>query len=351
MSNRIPVTVLGATGSVGQRFIQLLDGHPYFEVIELTGSKRSVGQPYAQACHWILEQDMPEWAKEMIINESSPETTEALVAFSALPSSVAWMLEPEYASNGIMVCSNASAYRDEPDVPLLMPEINPDHIEMLAHQRTRRAWKGGIVTNPNCTSAGPTVVLKALNDSVGVRNVFAVSLQALSGAGLPGVSAIDIIDNVIPYIGGEEDKVSSEPRKMLGKLEGDTIKTASIEISAHTNRVPVRDGHLVCLSIQLHNPLEIDEARHVLENYQAPIISRNLPSTPQPVIQVLKQEDRPQPRLDRMIGNGMTTVVGRLRLDPIWHIKMVVLSHNTIRGAAGGSIFNAELLFKEGWLG
>ena len=351
MTERIPVTVLGATGSVGQRFIQLLDGHPWFEVVSLTGSQRKVGQTYSTGCHWVLDEPMPGWAADKIIQESIPEACNASVAFSALPSRVAREVEPEFARAGVLVCSNASAYRQEPDVPILLPEVNPDHGMLLPIQRSKRGWGGGIVTNPNCTSAGMTVILKVLQDAFGLREVFVVSLQALSGAGYPGVASMDILDNVIPNIQGEEEKVEWEPRKMLGTFQDGEIAMADFIISAHTNRVAVRDGHLVCLSVELENPATVELAAHALTAYKAPQISRELPSSPKPVIIVRDEPDRPQPRLDRMTGEGMTTVVGGLRSDPLLHLKMVVLSHNTIRGAAGGSIYNAELLVKQGLIG
>jgi aspartate-semialdehyde dehydrogenase len=237
------------------------------------------------------------------------------------------------------------------DVPILLPEVNADHTGILTAQRSKRGWRGGIVTNPNCTCTGMTVALKALKDAFGLRRVFVVSLQALSGAGYPGVASLDIIDNVIPNIQGEEEKVEQEPRKMLGTFGDGRISLAEFIISAHTNRVAVRDGHLVCLSVELKTPSGIEAAAKALESYTAPQASRDLPSAPNPVILVRQEDERPQPRLDRMTGKGMTTVVGRLRSDPLFHLKMVVLSHNTIRGAAGGSIYNAELLVKQGVVG
>jgi aspartate-semialdehyde dehydrogenase len=293
---------------------------------------------------------MPEWSCNMRIVESVPAHIGAAIVFSALPSRVAHQLEPEFANQGIFVCSNASAYREAPDVPLLLPEVNPDHTRLLERQQRQRGWRGGIVTNPNCTSTGMTVSLKALNDAFGVRKVFAVSLQAVSGAGLPGVPSMQILDNVIPFISGEEEKFAWEPRKMLGSLVDNDIQLAPLVISTHTNRVAVSDGHIVCLSIELAEDVKPQAAQQALENYTAPKISRSLPSAPQPPIIVRSEQDRPQPRLDRMTGKGMTTVVGRLREDPIWHLRMVVLSHNTIRGAAGGSVYNAELLVEQGFI-
>jgi aspartate-semialdehyde dehydrogenase len=350
MKDRIPVAVLAATGSVGQRFVQLLDGHPWFEVVALTGSARTVGETYGQCCHWILKEPMPAWAADIVVLPTSPDALDACLAFSALPSEIALEIEPEFARAGVFICSNASAFRDEPDVPLLLPEVNPDHTGLLSAQRLNRGWKAGIVTNPNCTSTGMTVVLKALQDAFSLKRAFVVSLQALSGAGYPGVASLDIIDNVIPYIGNEEDKVEAEPRKMLGSLRDGEIHLADVQISAHTNRVAVSDGHIVCLSVELDQPAPVDTAHQALSTYSAPEISCDLPSAPHPVIQVRCEPDRPQPRLDRMTGQGMTTVVGRLRPDPLFHLKMVTLSHNTIRGAAGGSIYNAELLVKQGWI-
>jgi aspartate-semialdehyde dehydrogenase len=350
MPNRIPVAILAATGSVGQRFVQLLDFHPLFQVVKLTASDRTVGQKYGDACHWILPGDMPLWARSMEIQPTSPDGNAIPLAFSALPADVARDIEPAFASAGTLVCSNASAWRTAPDVSILLPEVNPGQAEILTAQRRLRGWSGGIVTNSNCTSTGMTVVLKALLEAFGLKKVFAVSMQALSGAGYPGVPSMDIIDNVIPLIKGEEEKIESEPRKMLGHIQGDAIQPADVTISAHANRVAVVDGHMVCLSIELCQKGTVESVIQTLRNYQAPEISRDLPSAPHPVIIVRDELDRPQPRLDRSIGNGMSTIVGRIRSDPLFDIKMVVLSHNTIRGAAGGSIYNAELLVKLGYV-
>jgi aspartate-semialdehyde dehydrogenase len=249
------------------------------------------------------------------------------------------------------VCSNASAYRKEADVPILLPEVNPEHIAVIPAQQRNHGWSGWIVTNPNCTSTGMTIVLKALQDAFGLSKIFAVSMQALSGAGYPGVASMDIIDNVIPYIGGnEEEKVEWEPRKMLGSIQGGVIDLANFAISAHTNRVNVSDGHTVCLSIEFQRRTSPDEVSAVLGAYQASAQARDLPSAPRPPILVRPEENRPQPRLDRMAGAGMTTVVGRVRKDSILDTRLVVLSHNTIRGAAGGSIYNAELLAAQGYI-
>jgi aspartate-semialdehyde dehydrogenase len=350
MVKRIPVAVLGATGSVGQRFVQLLASHPWFELVSVTGSERTAGRLYGEACHWVLAEPMPESVMQLQVGESDPQLVDCPLVFSALPSGLARELEPRFAQSGSIVCSNASAFRVETDVPILLPEVNPDHVDLIKTQQARRGWRGAIVTNPNCTSTGFTIMLQALQAAFGVRRVLATSLQAISGAGYPGVASLDLLDNVIPNIDGEEAKVEWEPRKMLGRLEAEQVTLADILISAHTNRVPVSDGHLVCASIELQHPVSPEAVQQAFDAYQAPEVSRDLPSAPHPVILVRREPDRPQPRLDRWTGNGMTTVIGRVRLDPLLHIKLVVLSHNTIRGAAGGSIYNAELLVRMGLL-
>ena len=349
-SSQIPVAVLGATGSVGQRFVSLLDHHPWFKVVELAASDRSVGQKYSEACRWVLNDPLPEYAREMVVVPASPKSVKAKIVFSALHNEIAKDLEPQFAQAGAAVCSNASSYRRGEDIPLLLPEVNAEHIQLVKTQRQGRGWNGCILTNPNCTSTGLTVALKALDDSFGVKKIFAVSLQALSGAGYPGVASLDIIDNVIPNINGEEEKVEWEPLKMLGKFNHNKIGLADMRFSVHTNRVAVVDGHTICASVEFAKPVDPEEAMRVMSAYQAPASARNLPSSPQPVIEVRTEADRPQPRLDRLTGKGMTTVVGRVRRDPLFHLKFVVLSHNTIRGAAGGSIYNAELLVNENLL-
>jgi aspartate-semialdehyde dehydrogenase len=321
-------------------------------VVALAASDRSVGQKYSKAARWVLDVPMPEYAREMEVVPASTDCIDARIVFSALHTEIANELEPQFAKAGAAVCSNASSYRRGEDVPLLLPEINADHIQLVNHQRKSKGWSGCIVTNPNCTSTGLTIALKALDNAFGVKKVFAVSLQALSGAGYPGVPSLDIMDNIIPNVanGGEEEKVEWEPRKMLGKFNDDRIQLADIKFSVHTNRVAVIDGHTVCASVELTNQASPEEAEAVLREYQAPASASDLPSSPRPVIDVRSEADRPQPRLGRLTGKGMTTVVGRVRRDPILDLKFVVLSHNTIRGAAGASIYNAELLVKEGLL-
>ncbi len=337
------VAILGATGTVGQRFVQLLSGHPWFEVTALTGSDRTIGGSYIDGCRWVIPGDMPEWAKDMPVLETKANL-DAEIVFSALPSGLAKELEPTFAQAGYQVFSNASSYRMTEDVPLIIPEVNPEHAYLIEAQRKKRAWSGCIVTSCNCTSTGFTVALKPLFDAFSVKRIFAVSMQALSGAGYPGVPSLDLLDNVVPYIGGEEKKLEDEPNKMLGKLKDDHIDYTNIPISAHTNRVPVVDGHTVCVSIELEKSATPEEAIAVWESFLPPEVVRALPSSPLRTIKVRREPNRPQPRRDRDAGNGMTTVIGRVRPDPIFDLRYIVLSHNTVKGAAGGSLQNAELL-------
>ncbi len=348
--NKIPVSILGATGMVGQRFVLLLDGHPWFRVVALTGSDRSIGRTYAESCRWAMTEPMPEYARTMVVQPTEPDGDSTL-AFSALPADLAREAEPKYARAGKGICSNASAFRKEEDVPILIPDVNPDHTGVIDAQRKNRGWKGFIVTNPNCTSTGLTMALRPLLNSFGLRRIIAVSMQAVSGAGYPGVASLDILDNVIPNIGGgEEEKVESEPRKMLGTLSGGKIVPAPFSISAHTNRVAVSDGHTVCVSAELEKRATPELVRKTMEEYPFPAAVRGLPSLPPRFIEVRDEPDRPQPRKDRNAGKGMTAVVGRIRPDPIWDVKFVVLSHNTIRGAAGGALLNAELLVSQKYI-
>lgn len=347
---RIPVAILGATGTVGQRFIQRLERHPWFKVVALTGSDRSIGKKYVEACHWILPDPMPEQVKNIEVVPTIPVEVDVPLVFSALPTSVAFEAEPQYAQKGIVVCSNASAFRAEPDVPLLLPEVNPEHTQLVEVQRANRQWPGFIVVNSNCTITGLTIVLKPLLDRFGLQQALIVSMQAISGAGYPGVPSLDIMGNVIPYIPDEEKRMEWEPRKMLGVAVDGKVDLASFAISAHANRVPVVEGHMVCLSVKFGTDASLQEVEQALSEYRAPEISRYLPSAPPATILLMDDAFRPQPRLDLMTGNGMTTVVGRVRQDPIFDYKLVILSHNTIRGAAGGSIYNAELLVSQGLL-
>ncbi len=347
MSKKRKVAVLGATGTVGQRFIQLLDNHPWFEVTALTGSQRTIGGKFKDGCRWVIPGDMPAWAGEMIVQETSTNL-DADIVFSALHSGIAKEVEPELAKAGFNVFSNASSYRMTEDVPLLIPEVNADHAHLVTHQRAVRGWDGCIVTNCNCTSTGFTVVLKPLLDAFGIKNIIMTSMQAISGAGYPGLAALDYVDNIVPLISGEEPKMNREPQKMLGKLVDNKIEHVDFNVSAHCNRVPVTDGHTVCASIQFEKSATPEEVKEVLRNYRGHDVVRNLPISPETVIEVREEADRPQPRRDRDAGDGMTTVVGRIREDEVFDIKMVIMSHNTFKGAAGGSMQNAELLVEMG---
>ena len=341
------VAVVGATGAVGQRFVQLLDGHPWFTVSALTGSERTVGRTYQQGCRWVLPGEMPVWAGDLPVLPSELGI-DAEIVFSALPSELAQNLEPAFAAAGYQVFSNASAHRMAADVPLLIPEVNPDHAVLVERQREQRGWSGCIVTNCNCTATGVTVSLKPLLDAFGLRRVFAVSLQAISGAGYPGVAALDLTDNVVPFIEGEEEKLQAEPLKMLGHCDGERVTPADFGISAHCNRVAVSDGHVVCVTAELAQPASADEVIATMQAFVPPQVVRELPSSPPQALSVRRESDRPQPRRDRETGGGMTTVVGRVRADSLLHLRYVVLSHNTIKGAAGGSLQNAEMLLSKG---
>jgi aspartate-semialdehyde dehydrogenase len=341
--SKIRVGILGATGTVGQRFIQLLADHPWFEVTAVAASDRSAGQRYADACHWLLPTPIPNGVRDLVVNSIGPELDCQLV-FSALPSKVAGPVEERFAQRGYVVCSNASFHRLDADVPLLIPEVNPDHTALINTQRRRRGWKGFIVTSANCSALPLSLALKPLQDAFGLRKLSVVTMQAVSGAGYPGVPAMDILGNVVPLIKGEEDKVEWESRKLLGKLTGEQIVNAPVVISAQCNRVPVRDGHTACVSVEFERKPNVGEIIAALENFQGPPEVAELPSTPAHPIVVRREADRPQPVLDRDVGKGMSVIVGRVRPCPVFDFKFVVLGHNTLRGAAGGSIHNAELL-------
>ena len=346
---KIPVAILGATGAVGQRFIQLLADHPWFEIAALAASERNVGRRYADVAKWVIPGDPPPAVAEMIVRPLEPGLP-AQIVFSALPSEVARQVEPTFARAGYAVCSNASAYRQEPYVPLLIPEVNADHVAMIPHQRARCDWPGLIVTSPNCTTTGIVLPLKPLDDTFGLRRVFAVSMQAISGAGYPGVASLDILGNVVPYIGGEEEKIESETRLLLGRIENGMRIAADIAISAQANRVPVLDGHTVCLSVGFEKTPTVEEAVAALADFRGPEVVRKLPSAPGRPILVRPEPDRPQPRRDRDAMDGMAVTVGRVRPCPLLDLRLVTVSHNTLRGAASGAIMNAELLVAAGYV-
>lgn len=349
MSARIPVAVLGATGAVGQRFVQLLANHPWFELVAVAASERSSGQCYAEAAKWVIPGDPPPGIAEMIVRPLEPNLPARLV-FSALPSSAAREVEPLFARAGYVVCSNASAYRQAPGVPLLIPEVNADHVHMIPQQQAERKWSGLIVTSPNCTTTGIVLPLKPLDDAFGLRQVAAVSMQAISGAGYPGVASLDILGNVVPYIGGEEEKIEAETRLLLGRLVNGQRVEADLVISTQANRVPVLDGHTVCLSLGFEHPPTPEEAIAALAEFRGQELARDLPSSPRRPILVRHEPDRPQPRCDRDAEGGMAVTIGRVRACPLLDLRLVSVSHNTLRGAASGSILNAELLVATGYV-
>jgi aspartate-semialdehyde dehydrogenase len=347
-TRKIPVAILGATGTVGQRFIQLLAGHPWFEIAVLTGSDRTVGRPYGELVRWSMDGAPPPEVARMIV-QPSEAVADVAIALSGLPADVARDVEPRWAER-VAVCSNASTYRMAPDVPLLIPEVNPEHVGMIERQRAERGWQGCLVTNPNCAAIAVVMALKPLHDAFGVRKVHAATLQSVSGAGYPGVASLDIFDNIIPNIadGGEEAKIESEPRKLLGALRDGRVVEAPIAISAQVTRVPVIDGHTALLSIGFERTPAVAEALDALESWRAPDVVRGLPSAPERPLVVHSAPDRPQPRRDRDAGGGMSASVGRVRPCPLLDLRLVALAHNTIRGAAGGAILNAELLVAAG---
>ncbi len=347
--SRIPVAVLGATGAVGQRFVQLLADHPWFEVAAVAASERSAGRLYGEACSWVVAGDPPPAVAGLPVRALEPNLP-ARVVFSALPAAVAKEVEPAFARAGYAVCSNAAAHRRDAGVPLLIPEVNAGHLALIGGQRAGRGWPGFIVTSPNCTTTGIVLPLKPLDDVFGLEKVLAVSMQATSGAGYPGVASLDILGNVVPYIDGEETKIEEESRLLLGDLVDGRRQPAQITISAQANRVPVLEGHTVCLSLGFRRRPAAEEALAVLESFRGPEAVRGLPSAPDRPVIVRREADRPQPRRDRDAGLGMTVTVGRVRACPLLDLRLVSVSHNTVRGAAGGSVLNAELLAAEGWL-
>jgi len=355
MTDRRPVVVLGATGTVGQRFVEQLADHPWFEVVAVAASERSAGTRYRDACHWVLPGSPPEDVAAMTVAPLDPVRLASgaihrPIAFSALPASVALDVEPRFAEAGFPVCSNASAFRTAPDVPLVIPEVNPSHLALIAGQRRTRGWKGFIVTNPNCTVAGTALALKPLDDAFGLRRVFLATLQAVSGAGYPGVPSLDILGNVVPWIPGEETKIEHETALLLGRIEDDVQIPAGVTLSAQVHRVPVVDGHTVCLSLGFDASPTPAEAEAALRGFRGTARVQALPSAPATPILIRDEEDRPQPRFDAAAGAGMSVSVGRIRACPLQDLRLVVLAHNTLRGAAGAAILNAELLVAEGIL-
>ncbi|MGD0682348.1 MAG: aspartate-semialdehyde dehydrogenase [Terracidiphilus sp.] len=355
MKNRHPIGILGATGMVGQRYIQLLERHPWFQITWLAASDRSSGKTYGEAAKWRLDTPLPERIANMTVSPAEPsaEANEGQPApkiiFSSIDAPIARELEPRFAAAGCAVISNSSAFRMAPNVPLVLPEVNADHLHLIEEQSWRKESGGYIVTNSNCTVMGPVLALKPLVDRFGVEQIFATSMQAVSGAGYPGVASMDILDNVVPYIPNEEEKMEEEMLKLLGSLDGHVVKPLSARMSASCNRVPVVDGHTVSVSVKLGKPATREEILAAWAEFR-PLAGQHLPTAPEQPVEWAPQPDRPQPRLDRNRGNGMAVTVGRLRPCGVLDWKFTVLSHNTIRGAAGATILNAELLASLGKL-
>jgi aspartate-semialdehyde dehydrogenase len=349
---KISVGILGATGMVGQRFIQLLESHPWFEITWLAASERSAGQRYADAVRWKLATGLPANVASMTISEATPDRSSKppRIIFAALDSKIAAELEPAYVAAGCIVISNSSALRMDANVPLLIPEVNADHLALIEQQASHTLNGGCAVTNPNCSATGLVMALAPLHRAFGVEQVFVTTMQAVSGAGYPGVASLDILGNVVPYIGGEEEKIETETQKILGTIGEDGIELAPIKVSAHCNRVAVEDGHTESVSVKLARPATKDEIIAAWRSFRGEPQQLNLPSAPAQPIVYTDAPDRPQPRLDIHLGKGMSAVVGRLRPCNLFDWKFTVLSHNTIRGAAGAAILNAELLKAKGLL-
>jgi aspartate-semialdehyde dehydrogenase len=343
MKEKIKVGVLGATGAVGQKFVQLLANHPWFELAEVAASERSAGKTYGEATRWFQNTPLPERIRHLSVKPCRPEL-DCRIVFSGLDAAVAGEVETELAAAGYAVFSNARNHRLVDDVPLVIPELNADHLQLIELQRKKSGGAGFIVTNSNCSTMFLAMALGPLHQAFGVEKVFVATMQAISGAGYPGVASLDILGNVIPFINGEEEKIEIETRKILGALAGDRVQLADFVISAQTSRVPVEDGHTECVSVKFRKPASVEAIKDRLQNFRGLPQELELPSAPPQPIIVMEEPDRPQPRRDVMAANGMATLVGRLRPCPLLDFRFVILGHNTIRGAAGASILNAELL-------
>jgi aspartate-semialdehyde dehydrogenase len=350
MNRKIPIGILGATGVVGQRFIQMLEHHPWFEVTWLAASDRSEGKVYAEAARWKLKTPIPPAIAAMKVSPATPEGAPKII-FAALDASIAAEIEPRFADAGCAVVSNSSALRMQQDVPLVIPEVNSGHIKLIDIQAWRKKSGGYVVTNPNCSAIGLVLALAPLHQKFGLETVMAVTMQAISGAGYPGVASLDILGNVIPFIRNEEEKMEEETKKLLGQMNGSKIIPGAFAMSAQCNRVAVEDGHTESVSIRLKTKAKSEEIIAAWNAYRAEPQELKLPSAPERPIVYLDAADRPQPRLDIDMGAGMTTVIGRLRPCGVLDWKFTVLSHNTIRGAAGAAVLNAELLKAKGYLG
>jgi aspartate-semialdehyde dehydrogenase len=335
---------------VGQAFIRLLANHPWFELTEVAASERTAGRRYGEAVRWLGSDPTPRRVAELTVQSCDPSVVRSELVFSALDSSVAGEVEGAFARAGRFVLSNAKNYRMEPDVPLVIAEVNPEHLGLLDAQRECRGWDGGIVTNGNCSTIVTVAALAPLHARFGIRQLFVATMQAVSGAGYPGVPSLDILGNVVPYIKDEEDKVESETLKMLGRYENGAVHAAPIVVSAHTNRVPVEHGHTVCLSVGFEDRVRTEDAIAVLREWRGAEIARGLPTSPERPLVFRDEADRPQPRRDVAAGRGMSVSVGRVRGDPLFDIKLVAMGDNIVRGAAGASVLNAELLVRAGRL-
>jgi aspartate-semialdehyde dehydrogenase len=349
MSTKLPVGILGATGIVGQRFVQMLEHHPWFEVAWLAASDRSEGRLYGEAARWRLKTAIPRRVADMKVSPARPEGAPKII-FAALDASIAAELEPSFAAAGCAVVSNSSALRMHKDVPLVIPEVNPDHIKLLECQEWRKKSGGFVVTNPNCSAIGLVMALAPLDRQLGLDTVMAVTMQAVSGAGYPGVASLDILGNVIPYIPKEEEKMEEETLKLLGRLNGAGIEPGGFRMSAQCNRVAVEDGHTESVSIKLKKKAQAEEIIAAWNEFRSAPQELHLPSAPEQPVSYSSAADRPQPRFDVDSGEGMTATVGRLRRCAVLDWKFTVLSHNTIRGAAGAALLNAELLKVRGYL-
>lgn len=342
--------VLGATGIVGQRLVHLLATHPWFELTELAASERSAGRRYSEAVRWRVDAPLPAAAGDLVLKHLEP-SLDCDFVFSALDSSVAGHVETDFARAGYPVVSNCKNHRMEADVPLLIPEVNAAHLEAIPEQKRRRGFSSGfVVTNPNCSATGLVLALKPLADAFGVEQVFVVTLQAVSGAGYAGIPSMEILGNAVPFISGEEEKLETEPRKLLGAWDGARFVDAHLRLSAQCNRVPVLDGHLECVSVKFRKKASLADVREALRSWQVDAELASLPTAVRHPVVVLDEHDRPQPRRDAQAGNGMAAFVGRVRECPLLDVKFALLSHNLVRGAAGGALLNAELLAARGWL-
>jgi aspartate-semialdehyde dehydrogenase len=350
MSSKRKVAILGATGAVGQRFIQLLQGHPWFKIEVLAASERSAGKKYKEACNWVMESNLPREIAEMTVADATVEAVEKAgdvdLVFSSLPGDLAGPVESQFAAL-YPVFSKASAHRMEKDVPLLIPEVNPEHAALIPIQQKARGWKGFITTDPNCSTIQMAITLKPLMD-FGLKQVVVTTMQALSGAGYPGVASLDIIDNVVPFIPKEEEKMEAESLKILGSFNGKSVQDADFVISSSCNRVHVKDGHLESVFVKLDQNPSLQEVEEAFKRFKGEPQRLKLPSAPENPIVVRKEQNRPQPRFDRDEGKGMSVSVGRLRKDPIMTLKYICLGHNTIRGGAGAGILSAELMVAKG---